>query len=181
MARIPPLEREAAPAEVQARYDEQIHAHGRVTNMKRTLGRDPAAFDALMTWYPLRDRVAAFLGERDAHLFAYAISSENDCLICSTFFRRIFVEAGDAPETWTPTPRQQLLIDYGRRLARDPHSVDDSLYAALSQTFTPDQIVALTAFGGLMIATNVFNDALRVDLDEELFPYRAPSAASERA
>src|SRR5579883_2176235 len=142
MARIPPLERGAAPPEVQARYDEQIHAHGRVTNMKRTLGRDPAAFDALMTWYPLRDRVASFLGERDAHLFAYAISSENDCLICSTFFRRIFVEAGDA------------------------------LYASLSQTFTPEQIVVLTAFGGLMIATNVFNDALRVDLDEELFPYR---------
>ena len=30
----------------------------------------------------------------------------------------------------------------------------------------------LTAFGGLMIATNVFNNALRVDLDDYLLPFR---------
>ena len=40
--------------------------------------------------------------------------------------------------------------------------------------FTPPQIVALTAFGGMMIATNVFNNALRVDLDGYLEPYRRP-------
>ena len=180
MARIQPLERDQAPAEVQTRYDDQIREHGRVTNMKRTLGHEPVAFDALMTWYPLRERVASFLGDRDAYIFAHAISTENDCLICSTFFRRIFIDAGDAPETWTPTARQQALIDYGRRLARDPHGVDDALYAALAEFLTPQQIVVLTAFGALMIATNVFNDALRVDLDEELYPYRAPSAAADR-
>ena len=32
----------------------------------------------------------------------------------------------------------------------------------------PDQIVALTAFGGLMVATNLFNNALQVDLDDYL-------------
>jgi hypothetical protein len=31
---------------------------------------------------------------------------------------------------------------------------------------------ALTAFGGLMVATNLFNNALRVDLDDYLQPYR---------
>jgi hypothetical protein len=29
-----------------------------------------------------------------------------------------------------------------------------------------------------MIATNVFNDALRVDLDEVLYEFRAPSRAT---
>ena len=37
---------------------------------------------------------------------------------------------------------------------------------------TPEQIVALTAFGGMMIATNVFNNALQVDLDDYLQPFR---------
>ena len=32
--------------------------------------------------------------------------------------------------------------------------------------------MALTAFGALMVATNVFNNALRVDLDDYLEPYR---------
>ena len=38
--------------------------------------------------------------------------------------------------------------------------------------FTPAQIVVLTAFGALMVATNVVNNALDVDLDEYLQPYR---------
>ena len=35
--------------------------------------------------------------------------------------------------------------------------------------------MALTAFGALMVATNVFNNALRVPLDEYLEPYPARS------
>ena len=181
MARIPPLEREHASPEVRARYDEQIRLHGRVTNMKRTLARDPLAYDTLLAWYPLRDRVAAFLGDFDTYIFAHAISAENECLVCSTFFRRIFIEAGEDPETLATSPRRQVLVAFGRRLAREPHDVDDELYASLAREFTPEQIVLLTAFGAMMIATNVFNDALRVDLDEDLYPYRAQSVTAERA
>jgi alkylhydroperoxidase family enzyme len=181
MARIAPLERDDAPPEIRDRYDEQIQQHGRVTNMKRTLGNDALAYDALMMWYPLRERVASFLGDRDTYIFAHAISDENDCLICSTFFRRIFIDAGQDPDTPEPSERQKVLIEYGRQLARDPRGVDDALYASLARELTPPQIVALTAFGGVMIATNAFNDALRVDLDEDLYPYRAPSVAGEVA
>ena len=40
----------------------------------------------------------------------------------------------------------------------------------------------LTAFGGLMIATNVFNNALQVELDDYLQPFRrfTPTAAETR-
>jgi hypothetical protein len=38
--------------------------------------------------------------------------------------------------------------------------------------------VTLTAFGTLMIATNIFNNALRVDLDEYLALYRAGATAA---
>jgi len=58
--------------------------------------------------------------------------------------------------------------------------VSDALYASPAGEFTPPQIVVLTAFGGLMIATNVVNDALRVDLDAEVKAYRAPSFATKR-
>ena len=37
------------------------------------------------------------------------------------------------------------------------------------------QIVALTAFAAMMIATNIFNNALEVELDEYLFAYRKKS------
>ena len=47
------------------------------------------------------------------------------------------------------------------------------MYADLARLLTPEQIVALTAFGAIMLATNVFNNALRVDLDGYLEPFRA--------
>ena len=47
---------------------------------------------------------------------------------------------------------------------------------ALARLFSPEQIVALTAFGAIMLATNVFNNALRVDLDGYLEPYRGRRA-----
>ncbi len=140
--------------------------------MKRTLAHSPAALHALMQWYPLRDEVAAFLGDRATLLFAHAVSAGTDCLICSTFFRRLLVERGEDPDDLRTDDRERALVEYGRQLARDPNGVADALYARLAAFLRPDQLVTLTAFGGLMVATNLFNNALRVDLDDYLLPFR---------
>jgi alkylhydroperoxidase family enzyme len=172
MARIPPLAvGDAAPA-ARAELDRQLAAHGRVTNMKRTLAHSPVALKALMTWYDLFDEVAGFLGRRPATLFVHAISAQTDCLICSTFFRRWLTEAGEDPDRLRLDEREQALVEFGRQLARDANGVSDELFDRLRGFLRPEQVVALTAFGGLMVATNVFNNALRVDLDEYLHPYR---------
>ena len=65
-----------------------------MTNMKWTLAHSPVALDALLQWYPLHDEVAPVLGERRTWLFCHAISTAGDCLICSTFFRRLLIDAG---------------------------------------------------------------------------------------
>jgi alkylhydroperoxidase family enzyme len=172
MGRIAPLEVADAEPAARAELERQLAAHGRVTNMKRTLAHSATALDALMTWYPLRDRVAAFLGERATTLYAHAISTGADCLICSTFFRRILIEAGEDPSALRLDDREQAVVDYGVQLVRDSNGVSDVLYGRLEAFLTPAQIVDLTAFGALMIATNVVNNALRVDLDGYLEPYR---------
>jgi alkylhydroperoxidase family enzyme len=147
-------------------------AHGRLTNMKRTLARSPVALRSLMTWYDLREEVLAFLGERLTTLFAHAVSVRTECLICSTFFRRILIDAGEDPDRLRLDDREQTVVDYGQQLAADPNGVTDELYDRLARALRPEQIVSLTAFGGLMVATNLFNNALRVDLDEYLAGYR---------
>ncbi|HEV3256211.1 MAG TPA: hypothetical protein VG013_04970 [Gemmataceae bacterium] len=172
MARIRPLEYTEVGPPMRAEYDAQTATNGRVTNMKRTLAHSPVAFRALMEWYALRDEVKPFLGERLTTLFAHAISAQTDCLICSTFFRRILIESGENPDELRLDEREQAVVDYGRQLVRDPNRVSDDLYGRLARHLQPKEIVALTAFGGLMIATNVFNNALRVDLDDYLAPYR---------
>jgi alkylhydroperoxidase family enzyme len=175
MARIEPLQDsnpDIKPAS-RAAMDEIQVAHGRVTNMKRTLARSPVALRALMTWYDLRDEVVAFLGDRLTTLFAHAISAGTDCLVCSTFFRRLLIDAGEDPNQLRLDEWEQTVVAFGRQLAVDPHGVSDELFGRLAARLSPDQIVALTAFGGLMVATNLFNNALRVDLDEYLESYRA--------
>ena len=173
MARIDPIAYESAsPAEREA-HETHEREHGRMTNMKRTLLHSLPAFHALMEWYPLRDTVRPFLGDRATTLFSHAISAETDCLICSTFFRRILIDAGEDPDQLTLDERESLLVAFGRQLATDPKGVSDEMYARLTRHFSAPQMVALTTFGCIMLATNVFNDVLRVDLDGYLEPYRA--------
>ena len=171
MPRIAPLQDAEMPPDAAAARDAHA-AVGRITNMKRTLLRSVPAFDALMTWYPLRDTVQPFLGERLTTLFAHAVSSETDCLICSTFFRRILIDSGEDPDELRMDEREAAVVAFGRALAVTPHRMPDAVYDRVAAYFSDEQMVALVAFGALMVATNVVNNALDVDLDEYLQPYR---------
>lgn len=184
MPRIPPLAYEDASPEARAAHDEGVREYGRMTNMKTTLLHSLPAYRALMEWYPLRDTVLPFLGERLTYLFSHAISDETDCLICTTYMRRILIDAGDDPDNFSLTERERLVVDFGRALAKQNAIVPDELYARLAAEFTNEQIVALTSFGALMVATNIVNNALEVELDEYLYEYtrdaRTGGAAAKR-
>jgi alkylhydroperoxidase family enzyme len=175
MSRIRPLQDQELPEASRSVLERHVAEHGSVTNMKRTLAHSPVALRVLLEWYALREAVLPFLGERSTNLFAHAISSQTDCLICSTFFRRLLIDSGENPDDLALDERETIVVAFGRQLARDPHAVSDEFFAQLAGYFQPDQIVSLTAFGGLMIATNVFNNAMRVDLDESLWSYRKAS------
>lgn len=172
MPRVDPRDLAAAPANIRAAAEEHERRTARITNMKRTLLHSLPAFDALMTWYPLRDRVAAFLGERATLILAHAISAETDCLICSTFFRRILIEGGDNPDALALSEAEATVVEFGRRLAKPPYEIPDDLFARIARGRTDEQVVDLMAFGALMLATNVFNNALAVPLDLVLEPFR---------
>lgn len=172
MPRIAPLERDQTTGDARAVFDRELARFGRLTNMKRTLMRSPAAYQALMQWYPLFDTIKGFIGERLAIIFAHAISSESDCLICTTFMRRILIEWGENPNELALDEKGQALVAFGQAVVRPGNRVPDELYQKLGAWFTPEQIVVLTAFAGLMVATNIINNVLEVDLDEYLYEYR---------
>jgi hypothetical protein len=176
MARIQPLDETAAPGGSREIAAAHLASGSRMTNMKWTAAHSPAALEMLLQWYPLHDRVAAFLGERRTQIFCHAISAQNNCLICSTFFRRLLIDAGEDPDDLRLDDFDDLVVELGLRLARDPHGVDDELYARLATRIDDAQVVELIAFGAIMVATNVFNDALQVPLDGYLEPYREPPA-----
>ena len=126
MARIPPVDESSAPPAAQELAAAHVATGSRMTNMKWTLAHSPTALDALLQWYPLHDEVAPVLGERRTWLFCHAISTAGDCLICSTFFRRLLIDSGEDPASLELDAFDELIVDFGRRLGTDPHSVDDA-------------------------------------------------------
>lgn len=172
MAYVSRNQYENTEPEAREIWNQQVRDHSRMTNMKKTLAHSSNALRAYMEWYPLKDEVAAFTGERSAILFAHAISVQNECLICSTFFRRILFDWGENPDDLKLDETEQILVKYGISLAKEPHNISPDLMAKLKRRFSEKEIVSLTAFGGIMIATNLFNDALRIELDDYLFQYK---------
>jgi alkylhydroperoxidase family enzyme len=171
MARIAPVTMETATPEQKALWEETEAAHV-VTNMKATLLRSRPALRAVLEWYPLFEQAKSFLSEREAVLFCNAISRANHCTLCSLFMRRTLVQWGEDPDHLVLDARAQTIADFGRQLAVDANHVSDELFAKLKEFLTDAQIVDLTAFGALMIVNNLFNSALKVDVDTSLDPYK---------
>ena len=175
--RVPMVEETEASEEARREFAYQVQKNGRITNMKRTLLHSLPAYKAYMEWYTLRDEIEPFIGARGVIVYSHAISSQTDCLICSTFFRRYLIDSGEDPVNLTLSPTEQLLVEYGQQLVKDANNVSDSLFSRLADTFDDRQIVLLTTFAGLMIATNLFNNALRIPLDDYLQDYRDAAKA----
>src|SRR5438105_7151983 len=172
MPRIPPIELEQTSAEARAAFEKGIARWGRLTNMKRTLLHSLPAYQVLMEWYTLFDVVKVFLGERLAIIFSHAISAESDCLICTTYMRRLLIDWGENPDELNLDEKGQAIVQFGRAIARPGNRVPDNIYTNVAGVFNDEQMVALTAFAGLMVATNIVNNVLEVDLDEYLYAYR---------
>src|SRR5256885_6722938 len=100
----------------------------------------PSPYHALMEWYPLFDTVKAFLGERLAIVFAHAISAQSDCLICTTFMRRILMDWGEDPNELKLDDKGELLVAFGRAVTQPGNRVPKDLYQKLESFFRPEQI-----------------------------------------
>jgi hypothetical protein len=171
MSRISIPNYEDLSSDAKKEYDGQIKKHGRITNMKKTLLHSVPAFRVLMEWYPLRDEAVKIVGEFPLNVFAYSISYGNDCLICSTFFRKILKDNGQDPDNLNLDDDSKLLMEYGNACIKKPVLVSDDLFRRMRLRFNEEQIVLLTAFAGMMIATNLINNALNVELDDYLTTY----------
>ena len=171
MAYITQLKYENASPETKMVIDEWVKVHGPLTNMKETLIHSLPAFHALMEWFPLEAEIESFLGERAVNFFCYAISTTNDCLLCSVFFKKILDDAGIDFEHFAFTDEEKVLVEYGRAIVKDANSIPPEIFDRMKGFWSEEQIVAITAFATIMIATNIINKALKIELDEELIPY----------
>ncbi|XID92715.1 carboxymuconolactone decarboxylase family protein [Paenibacillaceae bacterium WGS1546] len=168
---IKPIVYEEASSEVRAEYERQYRTNGTVTNAKKTLLHHLPSYRAYEEWHRLREALLKFVSHRAFAVFCYAISLEGGCALNAAAYRKTLTDRGENPDELLLDDEEQALERYGRRLASAPNDVPAALFAHLSQYYSPEQIVALTAFAGQMIALNVFVSALRVELDEYLLHF----------
>lgn len=172
MARIAPLEIDGLSPSVKVAFERHIREYSaRITNMKATLGHCLPAFEAYMQWYPLYEEVERLLGRRLASLYAYTISQASDCPLCTAFFRKAIIEAGEDPEDPGLTQPEKAILDLGKSITRYHGNIADHVFNAVSAYYSKAAMVILVAFAGQMIAINVFNNAVETDIDGYLVNY----------
>ena len=172
MARIKPLMETELSTPVKKAFEDHVKKYqGRITNMKATLGHSLPAFEVYMEWYILYEELKKMLGERLAYLYAWSVSHASNCPLCSTFFRKIIIDAGENPENLNLTSQEQAVLDFGTAIARQQGNIDDLVYNKVSERYAEKEMVLLIAFAGQMIATNIFNNVIETDIDEYLADY----------
>ena len=172
MARIEPLSENERTQSIRKAFEKHAEEYkARITNMKATLAHSLLAFDVYMQWYPLYAEVEKILGRRLAYLYAYSISYASDCPLCSTFFRKIIIDAGEKLEALDLTPSEQKLLEFGSSIAKHHGRIGDNVYNAVASQFNKKEMIILIAFAGQMIATNIFSNVTETDIDEYLFDY----------
>src|ERR1700704_2975140 len=144
MARISPITNSELQPPVQVAFERHIKEYNaRITNMKATLGHSLLAFEVYMQWYPLYAQVEKILGKRLAYLYAYSISKASDCPLCSTFFRKIIIDAGEKPENLVLTPLEKDVLDFGSSIARYQGNISDHIYNTAGDRYSNEDMVIL--------------------------------------
>ena len=132
------------------------------------------SFQVYMQWYVLYEELRKVIGERMAPLYAYAVSYATECPLCSTFFRKIIIEAGENPEQLILTEKEQQLLNFGSAIAQTQGHIRDEVYDSIRKNYSEEEMVLLIAFAGQMIATNIFSNVIETQIDDYLIDFLHP-------
>jgi hypothetical protein len=157
----------------RAASDARLAEHtGPITPLEATLLGHLPSFAAYQSLYTLTDELVPYIGERAVTLFSYAISDATDALVASVSLRKTLIDSGENVDNPQVTETEQLLMDWGRLIARDPNGIPDDMVARLTRAFNPKLRIMLVAFAGQLVATNLVTTLARIPLDDALFEYR---------
>ncbi len=175
MARIQPITKGNSSEAVDAAFEKHVREYGsRITNMKKTLARSLPAFEIYMLWYQLFAEVEKVLGRRLAILYAYSVSHAAECPLCSTYFRKAIIDSGENPDKLVLNEQEEDILRFGALMAKNHGRIADHFFNLVKKYYSEEELVVLIAFGGQMIATNIFNNVIETDIDEYLNEYIRP-------
>lgn len=164
MGRIEKIDVNNVSEEVKKIIDTHLQEGHQLTNEKLTLLHSPASFLAIEeSSYALDEELASIVGKRAADIYEYAISDENECLVCSLYFRKLLKSEGIDIATFELTDDEKLLVEFGRALAKDPKHIPSELKDRMQKRYNDREFVVIISMGIMMLANNYFNEIAEVD------------------
>lgn len=164
MGRISKIDPENAPEEVKEVIENHLAKGYKLTNEKLTLLHSPASFLAIEeSSYAVDRELAQIVGKRAADIYEYAISEENDCLVCSLYFRKLLKSEGIDIANFELTEDEELLVEFARALAKDPKHISAELKDRMQKRYNDREFVVIISMGIMMLANNYFNEIAEVD------------------
>jgi hypothetical protein len=113
-------------------------------------------------WYTLRDQLVPLIGERAFLLFAFAICDEFGGVPNAEYFRTRLVESGNDVENPQVTETEQLFLDLGALVVRNPRDITTASHPQFERAFSPHLRLLLVKFAALMVATNIVTAVGRI-------------------
>lgn len=158
MARIPPLEPDNEPAELKPVFDQLRATRGRVPGMYRTLAHQPAILAAHRAYFHAA-LDTGLLPRPFKEKIAWRVARLRGSEYSSASHRRYALKHGvaetelaaiDRGDYALLAPREAAALGFAEAMVRGRGSVDDAVYAVLSQHFKPAEIVEIAALTAIM-------------------------------
>ncbi len=176
MARVRSIPSAELPPDLAAIYEEFASLYGPFRNQVAVFAHVPPALRHLMAML-MELRAAATLPKRYLEIAIVVVSRLNACHYCVAHHKPFLVVAGVSPEAVdrimdAELPAEfdavdRLVIAYARVAWETPNRVTDRMHQALLEHFSESQIVELTLRITLCGFFNRFNDALRIEKEDE--------------
>ena len=176
MARVRSIPSSELPDDLAAVYEEFAGAYGPFRNQVAVFAHVPAALRHLMSLL-MELRAARTLPKRYLEIAIVVVSKLNECHYCVAHHKPFLTVEGLSPDAVDrlldpDNPElddtDRLVVEYARAAWEAPQRIPDRLFDRLRAQFSEAQIVELTLRTTLCGFFNRFNDALRIEEEEDV-------------
>lgn len=175
MARVRNIDVSDVPDDVKDIYTRFGTEYGPFENQVKVFAHRPPALRHLMGML-LEFSEEGVLPKRYLEIALVVVSKLNECSYCVTHHVPKLMVEGVSPETATSILEQEcpgldevdrLVRDYSVQVTQNANRVSNRMFAQLKQHFSEAQIVELTLRIALCGFFNRFNDALRIEVEDD--------------
>ncbi len=172
MARIPYVEKDNAPDEIKALYEQIEKRFGMVPNLIKAMANSPPLLQGIMPY--IRAALGPTAVEQPLKELAILTTVKlNSCKYCTAQHTVLGKRAGLTPEKINATPdpespslddREKAVVRFAREVTENVSASEDSLNE-MRKYFDVSQIAELNLVVGLFNALTRFADTFEVDLE----------------